>query len=73
MRSSVSVARDDNPDMIEFQFRGGDRHALRLQRNNPIIKMNVVTTRIDSSLFLFLAELLETGVATQRVPFRIEP
>src|SRR5437870_11224014 len=32
-----------------------------------------VTTTVDSSLFLFLAELLETRVATQRVPFRIDP
>src|SRR6266566_6881368 len=32
-----------------------------------------VTPTIDSSRFLFLAEPLETGVATQRVPFRIDP
>ena len=52
MRSSVSVAGDDNPDMIELQFRGGDRHALRLQRNNPIIKMNV---RDDQNRFVIVS------------------
>ena len=52
MRSSVSVVGDENPDMIELQFRGGDRHALRRQRNNPIIKINV---RDDDNRFVIVS------------------